>query len=125
MNFVDVEMINKFGKLEFKYGDRERAKTLYEKLLSSYPKRTDLWSIYIDMLIKYDTDPVHAARSIFDRILSLNIPPKKMKFLIKKYLQFEKQHGTPADIVRAKERITEYVNSNDQQSNIDQDNELD
>ncbi|CAF4860426.1 unnamed protein product, partial [Rotaria socialis] len=48
-----VEMINKFGQLEFKYGDKERAKTVYEKLLASYPKRTDLWSIYIDMLIKY------------------------------------------------------------------------
>ena len=36
-----------------------------------------------------------------------------MKFLIKKYLQFEKQYGTPADINRAKERITQYVNAND------------
>jgi rRNA biogenesis protein RRP5 len=59
---LDVEMINKFGQLEFKYGDKERAKTLYEKLLASYPKRTDLWSIYIDMLIKYDTDPLITAR---------------------------------------------------------------
>ncbi|CAF1207825.1 unnamed protein product [Adineta steineri] len=123
-----VEMINKFGQLEFKYGDEERAKTLYEKLLSSYPKRTDLWSIYIDMLIKYDKDPLIVARSIFDRVLSLNIPPKKMKFLIKKYLQFEKQHGTTADVNRAKERITQYVNSTDDvenktttKSNIEQD----
>ncbi|CAF4526130.1 unnamed protein product [Rotaria socialis] len=106
-------MINKFGQLEFKYGDKERAKTVYEKLLASYPKRTDLWSIYIDMLIKYDADPLIVARSIFDRVLSLNIPPKKMKFLIKKYLQFEKQHGTTADVNRAKERITQYVNTND------------
>jgi rRNA biogenesis protein RRP5 len=59
---LDVEMINKFGQLEFKYGDKERAKTLYEKLLASYPKRTDLWSIYIDMLIKYDTDPLISTR---------------------------------------------------------------
>jgi rRNA biogenesis protein RRP5 len=59
-------MINKYGQLEFKYGDKERAKTLYEKLLSSYPKRTDLWSIYIDMLIKYDTDPLVAARYLIN-----------------------------------------------------------
>ncbi|CAF0790648.1 unnamed protein product [Rotaria sordida] len=124
-----VDMISKFGQLEFKYGDKERAKTVYEKLLASYPKRTDLWSIYIDMLIKYDTDPLVTARSIFDRVLSLNIPPKKMKFLIKRYLQFEKQYGTTADINRAKERITQYVNTNDDDdnktnSNIEQD-ELD
>lgn len=66
-------------------------------------------------------------RSVFDRVLSLNIPPKKMKFLIKKYLQFEKQYGTTADVNRAKERITQYVNTNDHDttnSNIETD-ELD
>lgn len=46
-----------------------------------------------------------------------------MKFLIKKYLQFEKQHGTTNDINRAKQRITEYVNAND--NNIDKDDQLD
>ena len=47
-----------------------------------------------------------------------------MKFLIKKYLQFEKQHGTAADVGRAKDRITQYVNDNDNntsKSNIDDD----
>ena len=63
-------MINKFGQLEFKYGDKERAKTLYEKLLSSYPKRTDIWSIYIDMLIKYVPEPLIAARYLINRVVS-------------------------------------------------------
>jgi hypothetical protein len=50
-----------------------------------------------------------------------------MKFLIKKYLQFEKQYGSTADVTRAKERITQYVNANDDddnnniKSNIEQD----
>ncbi len=51
-----------------------------------------------------------------------------MKFLIKKYLQFEKQYGTTLDINRAKERITQYVNTNDDhntKSNIEQDDEMD
>ena len=39
-----------------------------------------------------------------------------MKSLIKKYLQFEKQYGTTADLNRAKERITKYVNANDDPS---------
>jgi hypothetical protein len=68
--FSDVEMINKFGQLEFKYGDKERAKTLYEKLLSSYPKRTDIWSIYIDMLIKYVPEPLIAARYLINRVVN-------------------------------------------------------
>jgi len=51
-----------------------------------------------------------------------------MKFLIKKYLQFERQYGTTVDINRAKERITQYVNANDDintKSNVEQDNDLD
>lgn len=50
-----------------------------------------------------------------------------MKFLIKKYLQFEKQYGTPIDINRAKERITQYVNANDNDNdnNIEKDDQFD
>jgi hypothetical protein len=51
-----------------------------------------------------------------------------MKFIIKKYLQFERQYGTTVDINRAKERITQYVNANDDihtKSNVEQDNDLD
>ena len=51
-----------------------------------------------------------------------------MKSLIKKYLQFERQYGTTSDINKAKERITQYVNTNDEipsKSNIEQDNDDD
>ena len=51
---LDVEMVNKFAQLEFKYGDIERAKTMYDSLLFTYPNRTDIWSVYIDMLVKHD-----------------------------------------------------------------------
>lgn len=27
---------------------------MYDSLLFTYPNRTDLWSVYIDMLVKYD-----------------------------------------------------------------------
>ncbi len=52
--FKDVDVVNKFAQLEFKYGDVERAKTMYDSLLFTYPNRTDLWSVYIDMLVKYE-----------------------------------------------------------------------
>ena len=47
-------MVNKFAQLEFKYGDIERAKTMYDSLLFTYMNRTDIWSVYIDMLIKHE-----------------------------------------------------------------------
>lgn len=42
----------RFAQLENKFGDKERAQTLFEKILSSYPKRLDVWTTYIDALIK-------------------------------------------------------------------------
>ena len=47
-----MEVLSKFAQLEYKMGEPERGKTMFENILSSYPKRTDLWSVYIDMTIK-------------------------------------------------------------------------
>lgn len=45
-------MISKFAQLEFKHGESSRGQTMFESLVSSYPRRVDIWSVYIDMLIK-------------------------------------------------------------------------
>ncbi len=49
---TEVTIISKFAQYEFKFGDSERGRTMFESLLSSYPKRVDLWSVYIDMMSK-------------------------------------------------------------------------
>ncbi len=45
----DLKTISKFAQLEYKLGEPERGKTLFEGIIDSHPKRWDLWSIYIDM----------------------------------------------------------------------------
>jgi rRNA biogenesis protein RRP5 len=35
-----------------RFGEKERGKVLFESLMTSYPKRTDLWVVYIDTLTK-------------------------------------------------------------------------
>ena len=50
--FVDIETITSFAMLEFKHGEPERGKTLLDNILISYPKRTDIWSMYVDVLVK-------------------------------------------------------------------------
>ena len=50
--FTDVEVISKFAHLENRLGEPERAQTLMEHILTSYPKRVDVWSSYVDMLVK-------------------------------------------------------------------------
>lgn len=49
---IDVKTICKFAQMEFKYGESERGRTIFEGIMSNYPKRVDLWSIYLDMEIR-------------------------------------------------------------------------
>lgn len=48
-----VDVITKFAQLEFRFGNTEKGRTMFDKILTSYPKRTDLWSIFIDLMIKH------------------------------------------------------------------------
>lgn len=48
-----VDVIAKFAQLEFRYGDAERGRAMFDKVLTSYPKRTDLWSVFIDLMVKH------------------------------------------------------------------------
>lgn len=38
--------------MENNNGDSERAEALFEQIVSCLPQRVDVWSVYIDMLIK-------------------------------------------------------------------------
>ena len=48
----DIDLISRFAQLEVKFGEPERGKTMFDTLMISYPKRTDLWLVYIDTLTK-------------------------------------------------------------------------
>ncbi|XP_057386642.1 protein RRP5 homolog isoform X2 [Balaenoptera acutorostrata] len=102
-----VDVIAKFAQLEFQLGDVERAKAIFENTLSTYPKRTDVWSVYIDMIIKRGSQK--EVRDIFERVIHLSLAPKRMKFFFKRYLDYEKQHGTEKDVQAVKAKALEYV----------------
>lgn len=46
---LDLKTISKFAQLEYKLGDAERGRTIYEGIVDSHKKRWDMWSIYVDM----------------------------------------------------------------------------
>lgn len=60
--YVDVNLLCKFALLENQHGFGEQAQTLFEHILTSYPKRTDIWNVYVDMLVK--SDKVEIARYV-------------------------------------------------------------
>ena len=47
-----IKLLVKVALLEMKEGDPERGRTMFEGILRNYPKRTDIWSVYIDQEIK-------------------------------------------------------------------------
>lgn len=124
-----VETTTKFGQLEFRSpnGDVERGRTVFEGLLSSFPKRIDLWNVLLDLEIKVgDTEQV---RRLFERVLGLQskkgnisvdankkVKPKQAKFLFKKWLDFEEklaaaQGGDEKMVEEIKARAAAYVKS--------------
>uniref|UniRef100_A0A8C4TSZ3 Protein RRP5 homolog n=1 Tax=Falco tinnunculus TaxID=100819 RepID=A0A8C4TSZ3_FALTI len=102
-----VDVISRFAQLEFRFGDPEHAKALFESTLSSYPKRTDIWSIYMDIMIKHGSQK--EIRDIFERVVHLSLAPKKMKFFFKRYLDYEKKFGTTESVLAVKRAALEYV----------------
>lgn len=105
-----IKFISQTAILEFKCGVPDRGRSLFEGMLREYPKRTDLWSIYLDQEIRLgDVDVI---RSLFERAISLSLPPKKMKFLFTKYLEYEKSLGDEERARTVREKAREYVESN-------------
>ncbi|KAJ9583610.1 hypothetical protein L9F63_022054, partial [Diploptera punctata] len=101
-----VEVISKFAHLENRLGDTERAQTLMEHILTSYPKRTDIWLSYVDMLVKKGLHD--AARQVLERAVAQKLAVRKMKSLFSKFVQFEEQHGTPESVSKVHQNGAEY-----------------
>nr|XP_023653770.1 protein RRP5 homolog isoform X1 [Paramormyrops kingsleyae]XP_023653779.1 protein RRP5 homolog isoform X1 [Paramormyrops kingsleyae] len=102
-----VDLIVKFAQLEFQHGDVDRAKSMFDRTLTSYPKRTDLWSVYIDLMIKHG--PQKEVRDLFDRVIHLSVAVKRIKFFFKRYLEYEKKSGTAESVQAVKEKALQYV----------------
>ncbi|WVQ75049.1 hypothetical protein IAR50_004658 [Cryptococcus sp. DSM 104548] len=105
-----VETIEKMALLEFKHGDAERGKTLFEGLVDRLPKRLDLWGVYIDQLGKIGD--IQGVRGLFDRALNQKLTSKKAKFLFKKWLNIESRIGDASGQEKAKLRAKEWVEAN-------------
>ena len=65
-------------------GSVERARSLFEGLVGNFPKRTDLWSVYLDQEIKQGEPEV--IRALFQRATHLDLGTRKMKFFFKRYV---------------------------------------
>lgn len=99
-----LSLTSKFAQLEFKHGDAERGRTLFETLLSQWPKRLDLWNVLIDMEISHGGDDMAIVRRLFERITgpASGLKPRKAKFFFKRWLDFEVKKGDK----KSQEKVT-------------------
>jgi len=69
-----IKTIVRFAQLEYRLADGERGRTIFEGIVETYPKRLDLWNVYIDLEAK--TGDVQAVRSVPSPFpLLLSLPP--------------------------------------------------
>ena len=107
--FNHLDLTNKFAQLEFRSpnGDAERGRTIFEGLLSTFPKRLDLWNVLLDLEIKQgDKEQV---RRLFARVTSGKLKSRKAKYFFKRWLEFEEAEGDGKHVGHVKAKAAEYV----------------
>lgn len=78
--------------MQYKYGFIEEGRTSFEVILKNHPKRSDIWMVYLDKEIKIVKN-AEKIRHIFEKCLTIDFKNKVLKTIIKKYLEYEKEHG--------------------------------
>ena len=108
-----VKVLVQVALVEIREGSRERGRSVFESVLRNYPRRTDIWSTYVDQEIKLfaESGDPERCRGLLERATHLELNPKSMKFLFKRYLDFERRVGDAKRVEHVKERAMQYVAS--------------
>ncbi|EXJ78762.1 hypothetical protein A1O1_09164 [Capronia coronata CBS 617.96] len=107
--FTHFDVTLKFAQLEFKSarGLAERGRTIFEGLISSFPKRVDLFNVLLDLELKQgDQEQI---RALFERIFAGKLKPKQAKYFFKRWLAFEEAEGDKRRVEAVKARAAEWI----------------
>lgn len=81
------------------------------QMLKYISRGIDVWfynqKVFSFQIVKWSVYLLY--RNIFERAITLNLAAKKMKFIFKRYVTFEEQHGTKATVVEAQRKSDEYM----------------
>ncbi|KAF2165171.1 hypothetical protein M409DRAFT_24557 [Zasmidium cellare ATCC 36951] len=110
----------KFAALEYrsKGGDAERGRTIFEGLVTEWPKWHSGWDMWADLersqLSHAESEDakyaaVERVRKLYQRMAEQKMKKRRAKYLFKKWLEFEEQEGGEKNAERVKTLATEYV----------------
>ena len=116
---INLALLPKFAALEFRSpnGDRETGRTLFEQLLSVYPKKFDLWNQLMDL----ETSPslsgdsgsgvdAGVIRDLFDRGSKVKgLKPKQAKTWFRRWAKWEEENGDKKSRERVSAKAMEWA----------------
>ncbi|KAL8788045.1 MAG: hypothetical protein Q9195_007511 [Heterodermia aff. obscurata] len=108
-----LDTTSKFAQLEFtsSHGEPERGRTMFEGLLSTWPKRLDQWNILLDLELQHGegSEKKERIRGLFERMVRCKLNARKAKWVFKRWLQFEEQEGDGKSQERVQAKAAEFV----------------
>ena len=105
-----LRVLTGYALAEYKLGDVEHARTLFETLVARHPKRLDLWWQYIDQEVRLNN--LAGARSLMERVfVARRHSTKQVKALLQKWLVIEKRIGDEEGVQTVLERARAFVAS--------------
>jgi rRNA biogenesis protein RRP5 len=102
-----LEILCRFANFEYLNGDIERGKTMLEKAIAASPNRGDLWNVYIDKAIKFQT--IEDARLLFERAITNKLGMHTIKNLFQKWQDFEKLRGDEEHLMKVNQKAIQFT----------------
>ena len=98
-----------YGQLLYRYNNNEEARNMFDNILKNFPKRKDIWFVYIDKEIKFGKN-IEKVRQIFDKMFEIKFKINDLKSIMKKFLEFEKGHSkNEKEFIKAQEKTKEIL----------------
>lgn len=84
---------------------------MFEGLLTTWPKRLDLWNVLLDkeMEQEKDTEKQNRVRRVFERMTKGKLKTKQAKWVFKRWLEYEEKEGDERSQERVKAKAAEFV----------------
>lgn len=94
-------LTQKFAALEFKSpnGDAERGRTIFEGLVSTWPKRFDVWDVYLSLEMQHGGE--ENVRDLFERMSKVG-KKKRAMTIFGKWSEWEEGKGNRKGVERVK-----------------------
>lgn len=95
-------LTQKFAALEFKHGDPERGRTIFEGLVTTWPKKWDIWDVYASLEMSHGGG--ENVRALFERMSRGIVKKRRAETVFKRWREWEVKNGGDAKAVDRAER---------------------